>query len=86
MKDAGLRYKNKNEFVSDRRKNMLKNIIKVLAGISVLSLMIVCSSTFVEASTENTILNNKTEITAEEYFDSWEDISEDELPEGLIPL
>lgn len=36
MKDAGLRYKNKNEFVSDRRKNMLKNIIKVLAGVSVL--------------------------------------------------
>lgn len=49
---------------------MLKNIFKVLAGISALSLMIVYSSTFVEASTENTILNNKTEITAEEYFDS----------------
>lgn len=88
MKDAGLRYKNKNEFVSDRRKNMLKNIIKVLAGISVLSLMIVCSSTFVEASTENknTTVNDKTEMTAKEYFDTWETISEDELPKGIIPL
>lgn len=50
--------------------------------------MIVYSSTLVKASTENknATVNNKVEITAEEYFDSWETISEDKFPKGVIPL
>lgn len=67
---------------------MLKNVFKVLVGVSMLSVVIIGGATFVEASTksENVIINNEIEMTAEEYFDTWETISEDELPEGIIPL
>lgn len=67
---------------------MLKKVFKALVGISVLSVVIISGNIFAEASSKegNIIVDDKTEISAEEYFDTWETISEDELPEGLIPL
>lgn len=67
---------------------MLKKVFKALVGISVLSVVIISGNIFAEASSKegNIIVDDKTEMSAEEYFDTWETISEDELPEGLIPL
>ena len=52
---------------------MLKNVFKVLVGVSMLSVVIIGGATFVEASTksENVIVNDEIEMTAEEYFDTW---------------
>ena len=66
---------------------MLKKVFKALVGISVLSVVIISGNIFAEASSKegNIIVDDRTEMSAEEYFDTWETISEDELPEGLIP-
>ena len=58
---------------------MLKKVFKALVGISVLSVVIISGNIFAEASSKegNIIVDDKTEMSAEEYFDTWETISED---------
>ena len=56
---------------------MLKKVFKALVGISVLSVVIISGNIFAEASSKegNIIVDDKTEMSSEEYFDTWETIS-----------